>query len=105
MKIDHLTTDLFLEAEEALRGLLALEHRGRLPITRSDIMSDAAKLEYLTKLVERAGLTARCEQQLAVVLLSKMETASHTRMTLEDYALAILKAVSEELSTVPSHGK
>jgi hypothetical protein len=99
MKTDCLTADLFLEAEEALRGLLAIEHRSRLPITNSDITTDAAKLEYLKKLVDRAGLNSRSECHLAAVLLEKMEHTSHTHMTLEDYAMAVLRSVAEELAT------
>lgn len=98
MKTEHLTADLFVEAEEALRGLLALEHRGRLPITPSDITTDQAKLAYLKKLIERAGLSECCEQHLAAILVEKMEHTCHTHVTLEDYTLAVLKAVSEELA-------
>ncbi|MDB6027860.1 MAG: hypothetical protein JWM68_4083 [Verrucomicrobiales bacterium] len=105
MKIVGLKTDLFLEAEEALRGLLAIEHRGRIPITRSNITCDKAKLEYLQKLAERAGLASQCEQHLAKVLIDKMENSSHTHLTIDDYALAVLKAVSEELTLVPSHAR
>src|SRR4051794_34067301 len=103
MKTDGLKADLFLEAEEALRGLLALEHRGRIPITRSNITCDKAKLTYLQQLAGRAGLASQCEQHLARALIGKIDRTPHSHLTVEDYALAVLKAVSEELALVPGY--
>lgn len=101
MKTDTLETDLFLEAEEAIRGLMAIEHRDRIRMTKSDLTSENAKLEYLQKLVSCAGLQVQCDQNLSAVLLEKMDGEPFTEMTLDDYAMAVLRAVSGELNALP----
>ena len=100
MKTDHLSPDLFLEAEEALRGVMSLEHRRRMPLTPADMANDTTKLAYLRKLADRAGLLTACDEKLLEVLVGKMDKTSHTRMTLEDFAEAVLKAVAEELASL-----
>ncbi len=103
MKTDCLKADLFLEAEEALRGLLALEHLGRVPIKESDLTTDERKLAYLQKLIDQAGLRARFDQHLLEILARKTERVCYTHMTLEDCAIAALKTASEEFASIPQH--